>query len=67
MDPTQWDVLHSLDLAQRGSGPLGEADFVVIAPGFGVMVIEAKTYLARTPGCKESVRSWLDYGRIIGS
>jgi hypothetical protein len=40
--------LHSLDLAQRGTGPLGEADFVVIAPGFGVMVIEAKTYLART-------------------
>ena len=44
-----WIVLHSLDLAQRGTGPLGEADFVVIAPGFGVMVIEAKTYLARTP------------------
>jgi TonB family protein len=41
-------VLHSLDLAQRGTGPLGEADFVVIAPGFGVMVIEAKTYLSRT-------------------
>ena len=41
-------MLHSLDLAQRGTGPLGEADFVVIAPGFGVMVIEAKTYLART-------------------
>jgi hypothetical protein len=44
----EWIVLHSLDLAQRGTGPLGEADFVVIAPGFGVMVIEAKTYLART-------------------
>ena len=41
--------MHSLDLAQRGTGPLAEADFVVIAPGFGVMVIEAKTYLARTP------------------
>lgn len=47
--PAEWIVLHSLDLAQRGTGPLGEADFVVIAPGFGVMVIEAKTYLARTP------------------
>ena len=23
-----WIVLHSLDLAQRGTGPLGEADFV---------------------------------------
>ena len=45
----EWIVLHSLDLAQRGTGPLGEADFVVIAPGFGVMVIEAKTYLERTP------------------
>ncbi|NTU70969.1 MAG: ATP-binding domain-containing protein [Coriobacteriia bacterium] len=44
-----WIVLHSLDLAQRGTGPLGEADFVVIAPGYGVIVIEAKTYLARTP------------------
>lgn len=47
--PSEWIVLHSLDLAQRGTGPLGEADFVVIAPGFGVLVIEAKTYLARTP------------------
>ena len=47
--PAEWTVLHSLDLAQRGTGPLGEADFVVIAPGFGVLVIEAKTYLARTP------------------
>jgi hypothetical protein len=46
--PAEWTVLHSLDLAQRGTGPLGEADFVVIAPGFGILVIEAKTYLART-------------------
>lgn len=46
--PPEWSVLHSLDLAQRGAGPFGEADFVVIAPGYGVMVIEAKTYLART-------------------
>lgn len=47
--PAEWIVLHSLDLAQRGTGPLGEADFVVIAPGFGIMTIEAKTYLGRTP------------------
>ena len=46
--PSDWIVLHSLDLAQRGTGPLGEADFVLIAPGFGVMAIEAKTYLSRT-------------------
>jgi hypothetical protein len=46
--PAEWIVLHSLDLAQRGTGPFGEADFVVIAPGYGVMIIEAKTYLART-------------------
>jgi len=46
--PSDWIVLHSLDLARRGSGPFGEAYFVVIAPGFGILCIEAKTYLART-------------------
>lgn len=48
--PDEWIVLHSLDLAKRGTSWIGEADFVLIAPGFGVMVIEAKTYLARTAG-----------------
>lgn len=47
--PADWIVLHSLDLAQRGTGPLGEADFVLIAPGYGIIAIEAKTYLGRTP------------------
>ncbi|MDZ4178406.1 MAG: NERD domain-containing protein, partial [Coriobacteriia bacterium] len=46
--PNEWIILHSLDLAQRGTGPLGEVDFVVIAPPFGILVIEAKTYLGRT-------------------
>ena len=45
--PDDWIVLHSLDLARRGTGPFGETDFVVVAPELGVMCVEAKTYLAR--------------------
>ncbi len=48
--PSDWIVLHSLDLARRGTGPFGEADFVVIAPGYGILCVEAKTYLSRTAG-----------------
>lgn len=37
-----WTVLHSLDLADHVARPFGEADFVVVVPRNGVVVIEVK-------------------------
>ena len=37
-----WTVLHALGLAQRPTGPYGEIDFVVIAPGEGIVCLEVK-------------------------
>jgi hypothetical protein len=37
-----WIVLHSVNLAQHVSNISGEADFVVIAPGKGILVLEVK-------------------------
>lgn len=37
-----WTVLHSLDIARHTTRPFGEADLVVIVPGWGVVVIEVK-------------------------
>lgn len=39
-----WIVLHSLCIAQHVRQVQGEADFVVIAPGFGIAVIEVKSH-----------------------
>ncbi|KWW97918.1 nuclease [Carbonactinospora thermoautotrophica] len=39
-----WTVLHSLDLAKHVRQVQGEADFVVIAPGRGVAIIEIKSH-----------------------
>jgi len=39
-----WVVLHSQDLAEHVRQVQGEADFVVIAPGRGVAVIEVKSH-----------------------
>jgi hypothetical protein len=46
-----WTVLHSLDIARHVVRPFGEADFVVIVPGWGVVVIEVKGVrsIARLP------------------
>jgi len=46
-----WTVLHSLDIARHVSRPFGEADFVVIVPGWGLVVIEVKGVhsIARAP------------------
>jgi hypothetical protein len=41
-----WIVLHSLDLASHVEQVAGEADFVVIVPGEGVLVIEVKSHLS---------------------
>ena len=37
-----WTVLHSLDPAEHVSRPFGEADFVVVVPGEGLVVLEVK-------------------------
>ncbi|MFC5061131.1 nuclease-related domain-containing DEAD/DEAH box helicase [Actinomycetospora atypica] len=39
-----WSVLHSLDIARHRRQVQGEADFVVVAPGLGVAVIEVKSH-----------------------
>lgn len=46
-----WIVLHSQDLANHVRQVQGEADFVVVAPGHGVAVIEVKSHtkVARRP------------------
>ena len=46
-----WVVLHSQDLADHVRQVQGEADFVVVAPGHGVAVIEVKSHtrIARRP------------------
>ena len=45
-DPTAagWMVLHSLDLADHVRAAQGEADFVVLVPNEGVLVIEVKSH-----------------------
>lgn len=37
-----WVVLHSLEIARHVKQVQGEADFVVLAPGLGVLVLEVK-------------------------
>lgn len=39
-----WTVLHSLDLAKHVDQVSGEADFVVIVPSAGILVIEVKSH-----------------------
>lgn len=39
-----WIVLHSLCIAHHVRQVQGEADFVVIVPGFGIVVIEVKSH-----------------------
>jgi hypothetical protein len=39
---SDWVVLHSVNLAQHISNISGEADFIVIAPGKGILVLEVK-------------------------
>lgn len=54
--PSDWIVLHSLDIAPSDDRRRGEADFVVIVPGEGVAVLEVKSVARQLPD-----RSW-DYG-----
>lgn len=39
-----WIVLHSLNIAEHVRNPEGEADFVIVAPGLGVLVVEVKSH-----------------------
>lgn len=39
-----WTVFHSLNIAKHVNQQSGEADFVVIAPGLGVLVLEVKAH-----------------------
>lgn len=39
-----WTVLHSLDIAQHIRQARGEADFVFVVPGLGVLVLEVKAH-----------------------
>jgi hypothetical protein len=39
-----WTVLHSLDLAEHVRASQGEADFVVLIPNEGILVIEVKSH-----------------------
>jgi hypothetical protein len=39
-----WTVLHSLDILHHQSRVQGEADFVVLAPSLGLLVIEVKAH-----------------------
>lgn len=48
-----WIALHSLAIAEHVKKPEGEADFVVIVPDHGILVIEVKSHL--TVDCRGSV------------
>ncbi len=41
---SEWVVFHSLEIARHVSQVQGEADFVVVAPGQGILVIEVKSH-----------------------
>ncbi|MFL1592770.1 NERD domain-containing protein [Rhodococcus ruber] len=43
-DTDDWIVLHSLTIAEHVRNPEGEADFVIVAPGLGVLVVEVKSH-----------------------
>ncbi|BCX47648.1 nuclease-related domain-containing protein [Haloferula helveola] len=43
-DAADWIVLHSLDLARHVNNVAGEADFVVIVPELGILVVEVKSH-----------------------
>ncbi|GLC84131.1 hypothetical protein MIAR_07190 [Microbacterium arabinogalactanolyticum] len=45
-----WTVLHSLGIAQHERQVEGEADFVIVAPDAGLLVIEVKSHLSVARG-----------------
>lgn len=74
LDRPDWVVIHSLSIAQNLSGLMGETDFIVIAPGKGILLIEAKApnyveykggdwYLDRTPQPRKDPLKQLEAAR----
>lgn len=55
-----WIVLHSLDIAEHNTQVAGEADFVIIIPGKGVLCLEVKSH--RVVRRDETNRLW-HFGR----
>ena len=45
-----WIVLHSQDIARHRSQMEGEIDFLIFAPGLGVLVLEVKGCSRHLPG-----------------
>ena len=39
-----WTVLHSIDIPRHINNVTGEADFVIIVPGGGILILEVKGY-----------------------
>ena len=55
-----WFVLHSQDIARHRTQTEGEADFIIVAPGLGVLVIEVKGFVKHVP--RERKRGLWFYG-----
>lgn len=66
-----WIAIHSLSIGRHASAFAGEADFVIVVPGRGILVIEAKApqfveytagdwYLDRTPSAHKDPLKQLD-------
>ena len=53
-DTDGWHVLHGLDIAEHRTQIRGEADFVIIVPGKGVLVLEVKSHKM----VKRNERGW---------
>lgn len=69
-----WIAIHSLGIGRHATAFAGEADFIVLAPGRGILVIEAKSpnyveykagdwYLDRTPDPHKDPLKQLDGAR----
>lgn len=74
LDRPDWVVIHSLGIGQHIAGLTGEADFVVLVPGKGIVIIEAKSpayveykagrwHLDRTPSPSKDPLKQLDGAR----
>lgn len=58
--PSDWIVLHSLDIAPSDAGRRGEADFVVIVPSCGAAVLEVKSV-----AWQDADRQWHYGGSVV--
>ncbi|MCC6270438.1 MAG: NERD domain-containing protein [Microbacteriaceae bacterium] len=74
LDRPDWVVIHSLAIGQHRAGLSGEIDFLVLVPGKGIVIIEAKSpayveykagrwHLDRTPSPSKDPLQQLDGAR----